>query len=54
MIRRLPSALLIAIVTIVIAMILKSDHVILRAAVILVMFAISTALEIVPGKRGSS
>lgn len=54
MIRRLPSAILIAIVTILIAMILKSDHVILRAVVILAMFAITTVLEIVPKKRGPS
>lgn len=49
--RKIGDAVMLAVATVVVAKILRSDHVVLRAVVILVIFATATALEIIPRKR---
>lgn len=48
--RKIVEAIVLAVVTIVVAKILRSDRFVLRAVTILAIFAIGTALEILPGK----
>jgi hypothetical protein len=52
-IRKISEAVALAIAIVIVAKILRSDHLVLRAVGTLTIFAIATALEIIP-KRGSS
>lgn len=52
--RKISEALMLAIMLVIAAKILRSDHLVLRAVGTLVIFGIATALEIIPIKRAPS